>query len=69
MVKDYIIRFPNEEKLAYDIFYDLQKEKNESPLEFTIRNGWELYIYRMFCVDYLTRVFHCFFLLMEMKKQ
>lgn len=46
-------RKENEEKLAYDIFYDLQKKKNESPLEFAIRNGWELYIYRMFCVDYL----------------
>lgn len=43
----------NEEKLAYDLFYDLQKDGNESPLEFAIRNGWELYVYQMFCIDYL----------------
>ena len=43
----------NEEKLAYDLYYDLQKEENESPLEFAIRNGWELYMYQMFCIDYL----------------
>lgn len=35
------------------MFYDLQKEENESPLEFAIRNGWELYMYQMFCIDYL----------------
>ena len=43
----------NEEKLAYDLYYDLQKEENESPLEFAIRNGWELSMYQMFCIDYL----------------
>lgn len=43
----------NEEKLAYDLYYDLQKEGNESPLEFAIRNGWGLYMYQMFCIDYL----------------
>ena len=43
----------NEEKLAYDLYYDLQKEGNESPLEFAIRNNWELYMYQMFCIDYL----------------
>ena len=46
-------RKDNEEKLAYDLFYYLQKEGNESPLEFAIRNGWGLYMYRMFCIDYL----------------
>ncbi|MDD7178703.1 MAG: hypothetical protein SPG09_01235 [Lachnospiraceae bacterium] len=46
-------RKENEEKLAYDLFYDLQKENDESPLEFAVRNGWELYVYQMFCVDYL----------------
>lgn len=46
-------RKDNEEKLAYDLFYDLQKEEMESPLEFAIRNGWELYMYQMFCIDYL----------------
>ena len=47
-------RKDNEEKLAYDLFYDLLKEGNESPLEFAIRNGWELYIYQMFLIDYIT---------------
>ena len=46
-------REDNEEKLAYDLYYDLQKEGNESPLEFAIRNGWGLYMYQMFCIDYL----------------
>lgn len=46
-------RMRNEEKMAYDLYYDLQKEGNESPLEFAIRNGWGLYMYQMFCIDYL----------------
>lgn len=46
-------RKDTEEKLAYDLYYDLQKKENESPLEFAIRNGWGLYMYQMFCVDYL----------------
>ena len=46
-------RKENEEKLPYDLYYDLQKRKLESPLEFAIRNGWERYIYQMFCIDYL----------------
>ena len=44
----------NEEKMAYDLYYDLEKKENESPLEFAIRNGWALYVYQMFCIDYLT---------------
>ncbi len=39
--------------MAYDLFYDLQKEKGESPLEFAVKNGWDLYIYQMLCIDYL----------------
>lgn len=46
-------RKENEEKLPYDLYYDLQKRELESPLEFAIRNGWERYIYQMFCIDYL----------------
>lgn len=46
-------RKESEEKLAYDVYYDLKKEKNESPLEFAVRNGWGLYIYQMFCIDYI----------------
>lgn len=47
-------RIETEEKMAYDLFYDLEKEKNESPLDFALRNGWELSIYQMFLIDYLT---------------
>lgn len=43
----------NEEKMAFDLYYDLQKHEGESPLEFAVRNGWGLYIYQMFLIDYL----------------
>lgn len=43
----------NEEKLAFDMFYDMEKYKDESPLNFAIRSGWEEYIYNMLCVDYI----------------
>lgn len=45
-------RKSNQEKMPYETYYDLKKE-NETPLEFAIRNGWELYMYQMFCIDYL----------------
>ena len=31
----------------------LNKEHDETPLEFCIRNGWEEYIYRMLAVDFI----------------
>ena len=46
-------RGPDQEKMPYEAYYELEKEENESPLEFAIRNGWELPIYQMFCIDYL----------------
>ena len=46
-------RKKEEEKVGFDLLYDLEKEGNESPLEFAIRNGWERYIYQMFLIDYL----------------
>ena len=46
-------RQDNEEKLAFDLFYDLRKQETESPLDFAIRNGWGRYIYQMMCIDYL----------------
>lgn len=46
-------RKENERKMAFDSYYDLNKEAKESPLEFAKRNGWEKYIYQMFVVDYL----------------
>lgn len=46
-------RREQEEKTAFDVFYDLKKEKEESPLEFAIRYGWKQYVYQMFLIDYL----------------
>ena len=46
-------RNKNESKIALDAFYDMEKAKNESPLEFCIRNGWEKYIYEMLVFDFL----------------
>ena len=40
-------------KMPYEDYYNLEKEGNESRWEFAIRNGWELPIYQMFCIDYL----------------
>lgn len=42
-----------EEKIAFDMYYDLNKEAGESPLEFAIRQGWERYVYQMIAIDYL----------------
>lgn len=41
---------PNQEKMPYEDYYNLQKEGNETPLEFAIRNGWGLSIYQMFSI-------------------
>lgn len=73
-------RRENEDKLAFDMYYDLEKENGESPLDFALRNGWAQFVYQMFCIDYivanrdrhgwhhfLIRVCRCFFPHMEMK--
>lgn len=46
-------RKEDEEKMAYDMFYDLEKLEGESPLDFAVRNSWGLYVYQMFLVDYI----------------
>lgn len=46
-------KLPGEQKRAFDNYYDDNKENNESPLEFCVRQGWENKIYEMFLVDYL----------------
>ena len=46
-------RKENEKKIVFDTFYELYREKKESPLEFAKRFGWEQYVYQMFVVDYL----------------
>lgn len=42
-----------ESKLALDSYYQIERLKDETPLEFCIRNGWEDYIYQMLAVDFL----------------
>jgi hypothetical protein len=44
---------PGESKIALDAYYELEKLKEETPLAFCVRNGWEEYIYRMLVVDFL----------------
>lgn len=46
-------RRKDEEKIGFDVLYDLEKTDGESPLEFAKRFGWERYIYQMFLIDYL----------------
>jgi len=42
-----------ERKMAFETYYELYREKKESPLEFAERKGWGQYLYQMFVVDYL----------------
>ena len=42
-----------EEKIGFDVLYDMTKEEDESPLDFAFRHGWKRTIYQMFLVDYL----------------
>jgi hypothetical protein len=44
---------PGESKIALDAYYELEKLKEETPLAFCVRNGWEEYIYQMLVVDFL----------------
>ena len=57
-IETYITRSANfrkkqESKIAFDVFYDLHKKEQESPLEFSARMGWERYVQQMMAVDYL----------------
>ena len=49
--EDFKQRF--EDKVALDVYYELEHEPGESPLAFCIRNGWADYIYKMLVVDFL----------------
>ena len=42
-----------ESKIALDVYYEIEKMKDETPLEFCVRKGWEEYIYQMLVVDFL----------------
>lgn len=46
-------RREDEEKIPFDMYYDLEKIGKESPLDFAVRKGWSDYFYKMILVDYL----------------
>lgn len=42
-----------ESKIALDVYYDLEHQDGETPLEFCKRQGWQNAIYEMLVVDFL----------------
>ena len=42
-----------EDKVALDVFYELERQNGETPLAFCIRNGWADKIYQMLAADFL----------------
>ena len=42
-----------ERKIALDTYYQLERNLDESPMDFCVRNGWECYVYQMLLIDYL----------------
>lgn len=46
-------RASGEKKLAFDTFYDLEKQRSESPFDLAERFGWGQQIQHMMIVDYL----------------
>lgn len=42
-----------EDKVALDVYYELEHEPGETPLVFCIRNGWADHIYKMLVADFL----------------
>ena len=49
----YDFRQRGERKIAFDEYFQINRQGNESPLDFCIRNGWSEYIYQMLVFDYL----------------
>lgn len=46
-------RRETERKMAFETYYELQRENKESPMEFAQRKGWEQLVQQMIAVDYL----------------
>lgn len=44
---------PGEGKIALDTYYELERDADEMPLGFCLRNGWGPAVYRAIVVDYL----------------
>jgi len=43
----------DEDKVALDAYYQIEREDSESPLDFCIHKGWAEYIWEMLVVDFL----------------
>ncbi len=43
----------NQEKMAFDAYFELMREKGEQPIDFCKRRGWDDQIYKMMVFDYL----------------
>lgn len=46
-------RKQNERTLSLETYYEIMKKQNESPMEFVLRNHWDIQIYQMILVDFL----------------
>ena len=46
-------RKSSQEKMAFDAYFDLMREKSEQPIDFCKKNGWDDQIYKMMVFDYL----------------
>lgn len=53
MCRSYDFKEPGESKIPLEDYYDMEKNVNESPLEFCKRMNWDDYIYSMIVVDFL----------------
>ena len=53
LVYSYDFKEPNESKITFENFYDLNKQDNESIIDFAKRNNFDLDLYHMIVVDYL----------------
>lgn len=43
----------NESKIALDVYYQMEANISETPMEFINRMGWQDYVYDMLLIDYL----------------
>lgn len=43
----------HEDKIALDVYYELERLDGETPFDFCFRSGWGDYIYQMLVVDFL----------------
>lgn len=46
-------KLSGESKLAFDVFYEMERKAGEAAIDFILRMGWENYIYDMLLIDFL----------------